>query len=384
MSSSTFPVPSVHALGGRVLVAALSAALATVAVLTGACGGNGGAPPAASLPPATQLGLLTQPGGGTSGTVLPTQPRVEVRDAAGAVMLGATNPVTATLDGSGGTLGGTPTVSAINGVATFTDLKITGAGTYTLTFSATALTPATSGAIKIDRIAECGRQQSGPNLSGWEMVLGDGNFSPPGVPQVEIADIDTVHFVDRSELRANVQARPIAAHIITLCRVIGEDMLRVLHTAYYQFRLPHLPDPLSASLNGQTVEGHLAVWDGRPGIRVDAIVAWQWLVNPALAEIGQIRIWAGPDPGHWQKVGLLVPDTAWHTIRLQLDGRQGRASVVFDAATYDHTLTMMTRPPSWGTEVAARFAAEAISIFPGPSGGGYHRVEIRDWRWSRQ
>jgi hypothetical protein len=45
---------------------------------------------------------------------------------------------------SGGTLGGTTTVAAVNGVATFTDLTNTTAGTYTLTFTSTSPSTLTS------------------------------------------------------------------------------------------------------------------------------------------------------------------------------------------------------------------------------------------------
>ena len=102
----------------------------------------------APLPP-TQLGITTQPGGAQTGSALAPQPVVEVRNAGGSVVAGATNAVTATLIGSGGTLSGATTVNAINGVATFSNLVITGAGSYTLTFSASGLTPATSTSIVI-------------------------------------------------------------------------------------------------------------------------------------------------------------------------------------------------------------------------------------------
>ena len=104
-----------------------------------------------ALPP-TQLGISTQPSGGQTGGPLTTQPVVQVRDASNATVAGATNAVTATLNGAGGTLTGTTTVNAVDGVATFTNLVVTGSGTYTLSFSAGALTPATSGSITISAL----------------------------------------------------------------------------------------------------------------------------------------------------------------------------------------------------------------------------------------
>jgi len=91
---------------------------------------------------ATAVAVTTQPVGGTSGAALATQPVVRIVDASGNTMTGSTASVTVTA--SGGTLGGTTTVAAVNGVATFTDLTHATAGTYTLTFASTSLTSVTS------------------------------------------------------------------------------------------------------------------------------------------------------------------------------------------------------------------------------------------------
>jgi len=91
---------------------------------------------------ATALAVTTQPVGFSSGAALNTQPVVRIVDASGNTMTGSTASVTVTA--SGGTLGGTTTVAAVNGVATFTNLTHTTPGTYTLTFASTALTSVTS------------------------------------------------------------------------------------------------------------------------------------------------------------------------------------------------------------------------------------------------
>ncbi len=58
--------------------------------------------------------------------------------------------VTATLASGAGTLGGTLTATTANGVATFTNLALTGtAGNYTINFSSAALTSVTTGAIAL-------------------------------------------------------------------------------------------------------------------------------------------------------------------------------------------------------------------------------------------
>jgi hypothetical protein len=118
---------------------------------------------------ATQLAIATQPGGGPGGLPWAQQPVVEAQDSVGAVDGAFTGFVTAEITpgtgASNATLIGTVTVGAatvgpvtvgaatvraVAGVATFTDLAIDLAGTgYTLSFTATALAPATSAGFDI-------------------------------------------------------------------------------------------------------------------------------------------------------------------------------------------------------------------------------------------
>ncbi len=100
-------------------------------------------------PQPRSLGITTPPAGGVSGALLGTQPGVSIRDFSNAVVTAATNPVTAAIASGPGVLSGTMTVNAVNGVANFTDLRITGAGTSTLVFTSPGLTSATSGPITI-------------------------------------------------------------------------------------------------------------------------------------------------------------------------------------------------------------------------------------------
>ncbi|MBM3657526.1 MAG: hypothetical protein FJW93_04545, partial [Actinobacteria bacterium] len=84
---------------------------------------------------ATKLAIATQPLGATAGSSLSTQPVVRVLDANDLLVESSTTAITATA--SGGTLGGTTTVNADAGVATFSNLTFAGiAGTnYTLSFA---------------------------------------------------------------------------------------------------------------------------------------------------------------------------------------------------------------------------------------------------------
>jgi len=93
-----------------------------------------------------KLAMVTQPSGAVSGSPLATQPVVEIVDSAGTRVLTASNAVTVSLaPGSAGTaLSGTTTVTAVNGVATFTDLVVVGGGTSRLVFTGAPLADATS------------------------------------------------------------------------------------------------------------------------------------------------------------------------------------------------------------------------------------------------
>jgi adhesin/invasin len=118
-------------------------------VLTlGACGGDGTAP----APEATQLAFTVQPAAATAGQVIAPPIQVSIEDAAGNLVSNATNSITLSLASTarGATLGGTPTATAVTGVATFPDLTVSRAAIgYTLTASATDLTSATSAAFDV-------------------------------------------------------------------------------------------------------------------------------------------------------------------------------------------------------------------------------------------
>jgi len=110
---------------------------------------------------AGQLAFTEQPSNGTAGVSLSPAVAVAIQDAFGNTVPGATNTVTVTLQTNpvGGTLSGTSTMNAVNGVASFSGLSInkTGSG-YTFLASAGALTSATSATFTI---------ASGPVASVW-------------------------------------------------------------------------------------------------------------------------------------------------------------------------------------------------------------------------
>ena len=98
---------------------------------------------------AIKLGVSTQPSGATSGQPFSVQPIVQVRDAGNGVVVGSSAAVTASLASGSGALSGATTVTAASGVATFTDLTITGTGAHALTFSSTGLAAAQSASFSV-------------------------------------------------------------------------------------------------------------------------------------------------------------------------------------------------------------------------------------------
>jgi Big-like domain-containing protein len=103
----------------------------------------------ATANPPVKLGFSVQPVDHTAGDAFGVT--VLVQDVNGATVPASSAPVTLTLNGGpAGTLQGTTTVNAVQGVATFSNLVITRAGTgYTLTAGSAPLTSATSSPFNI-------------------------------------------------------------------------------------------------------------------------------------------------------------------------------------------------------------------------------------------
>ena len=137
--SSDATVASVSA----VVITAAKVGTATITATSGSASASVVVTVSAGAPSA--LAVRTQPGGSAVGAVLTTQPVIEIRDKAGNLVPTATNAVTVAIATGGGSISGTTTVSAVAGVATFTDLAVAGAaGTRVLSFSSPGLTPANS------------------------------------------------------------------------------------------------------------------------------------------------------------------------------------------------------------------------------------------------
>lgn len=101
---------------------------------------------------AAKLAFSVQPSNTQAGSTITPSPKVTIQDAAGNTVTSASNSVTLAIgtNPSAGTLSGTLTVAAANGVATFNGLSINNVGTgYTLSATSTGLTSATSNTFNI-------------------------------------------------------------------------------------------------------------------------------------------------------------------------------------------------------------------------------------------
>jgi hypothetical protein len=128
---------------------------------------------------ATKALMQTEPVGGASGAVLATQPAVKITDANANTVTSSTALMSVRIaSGTGGTLGGTTTVSAVNGVATFTNLTLVGkVGTnYTLQFTSSGLTSAMSATVQVSSGPLAIGDNYGGGIIAYILVSGDPGY----------------------------------------------------------------------------------------------------------------------------------------------------------------------------------------------------------------
>lgn len=223
------------------------------------------------------------------------------------------------------------------------------------------------------------RSENGVNLENWILNVGDGNFNYDDEAPVGMEDLETVHEIDHSQLKANIQNRNVMAHNITFRRITDPAAMVDIHIARYQFRLPYYITQGSTQHNGQTVEGGLFIWDG-PDTRLDYGLAFQWITNPWDPNYKTIQIWDG---NGWLNLNYqLEPDTVYHICEFYLDIQKKEAYFTLDGHEFKDNIYSETPKVGWGNTVDARFQAECISIFPSET--GYvpsQQVEFRDWSW---
>ncbi len=220
----------------------------------------------------------------------------------------------------------------------------------------------------------------GTDLSDWTITVGDGVYVAPGEEPITLADIETIHYTTHSELRANLDRRPIMVHNLMYKKIIDPRVLNHQLVCSYEFRLPFIPTKGNLDLNAQTLEGGLSLWEGVTA-RLNYNVAFQWILNP-YGDFGAIRVWTGTDGAPWRAAGSLPVDTAWHSMQFMLDYQGQIASLAIDGQAYPDVFAVHAGLAVWGSDISATVGAEIISIFPDSAvPGALHIAEFRDWHW---
>jgi hypothetical protein len=184
---------TVSAINGVATFSTLSIAKAAIGyTLTASSAGLAGATSSTfnvTFGPAARLAFTTQPSNTVAGTSISNPPGVQVtvQDASGNTVITSTASITLAIgtNPAAGTLSGTLTIAAVNGVATLSDLSINRTGNgYTLTATSGGLTPATSSTFNITAGAAT---MLGFTVQPSNAAAGASINNPPGV-RVSVQD----------------------------------------------------------------------------------------------------------------------------------------------------------------------------------------------------
>ena len=125
---------------------------------------------------ATQAVLWTTAAGSVSGAAFTTQPVIIIKDAAGNTVTSSSAAITMTVS-SGATTVGTTTLNAVAGVATFSNIGVSGTAgaAYTLTFASPGLTAATQSITPtaVASAATIWKQNHFSSHANDELIAGD-------------------------------------------------------------------------------------------------------------------------------------------------------------------------------------------------------------------
>ena len=180
-----------------------------------------------------KLILASQPSGwANAGLALPEQPTVEVRDEQENRVYGSGEVINASIVGTGAILQGRTSATSERGLASFTDLRISASGAYTLRFSAAALTEAVSENIEVRSGALASLQIESTYQPGANGTNAAG-YSLPLQPRIRLLD-------SGGAIASPVSILPVRARISEYPPGTNTSMIRTIIGTDYA-----VPDPLT-------------------------------------------------------------------------------------------------------------------------------------------
>ncbi|MDR3645017.1 MAG: invasin domain 3-containing protein, partial [Clostridia bacterium] len=198
-----------------------------------------------------QLVWSTQPGGGVTGKALSQQPVLTLKDTYGNTKSDdSKDQMTVSIASGSGTLNGTATVTLNSGVATFSDLGITGPGSYTLTancggikgISANFTIANTAAAAQSTVTASPSSVTAdGSGTSTITVTLNDSGGSPVTGKTVALSQngghstITTVSGTTNASGQATFTVKSTKAETVTYTATDQTDNVTVSQTAQVQF-----------------------------------------------------------------------------------------------------------------------------------------------------
>ncbi len=205
--------------------------------------------------PATHLVITGQPASAVAGNSLGSTVTVMVEDAHNRVVISDDSDVTVSVPRSNSTLAGTTRVETVNGVATFTDLSMDQAGTYTLeaadaddllggTFSSKFVISADSMGGRLVVL-----HQPGTGVAGRAL-------SPALVLQVQDEFNNPISKIGASNVTLSIVGGPSAGSLTAASAALSKGMASFSRTTFSSagaYTLlatdPNLPDPTSAPID---------------------------------------------------------------------------------------------------------------------------------------
>ena len=325
------------------------------------------------LAPLERLGLAEAPAGAISGKRLEVQPVVTLIDDEGALASWASELVTVSVASGSGRLLGTLTVEAVDGVATFTDLQIDGAGEHTLQFMSGALVGVVSDTLTV--------LQEVAALGITRQPVGGSSLGPlPTQPAVELLDHAGLRVMTGSGATAEVTASVASGPGVLSGRVVVDAVAGVAtfedltlsqggtYTLRFRVTRPLATPPvegISASLTVESVTPRVTSVD---------VVLSQSSVTGNTAQQAQVRVLDQVGntmnvPVNWEVTAPLVArvtpqgmvsslGTGVTQIRAEADGVVGEASlsVSFPVSAFTISLEYVT-PVSASLQAAFQAAA---------------------------